>query len=133
MITAAAVVSTIDDITRFHSAHEFEAYLGLVAGEHSSAERRLKGRITKTGNARARWLLVEAGWGILRSRKPETATLRAWGLNIAARRGNQIAAVAVARRLAGILFAMWRDGVPYDPMKIRSGSPGKHSRTSSAA
>jgi transposase len=123
VITAAAVVATVDDIKRFQSAHELEAYLGLVPSEESSADRRRLGRITKAGNSRVRWLLVEAGWRILRSKQPETATLRAWGLNVAARRGRNIAAVAVARRLAGILYAMWRDGVPYDATKIKAGRP----------
>lgn len=120
-VTASAIVATIDDITRFDSAHQFEAYLGLVPSEASSAEKRRLGSITKTGNARARWLLVEAAWRVLRSKKPETAALRTWALHIAARRGKRIAAVALARRLAGILYAMWRDGVPYDAGKIRDG------------
>lgn len=126
-VTASAFVATIDDVGRFRSAHELEAYLGLVPREKSSGEKRRLGRITKAGNRRVRWLLVEAAWSILRSRAParaaeslgETAALRAWALRIAGRRGKSIAAVALARRLAGILFAMWRDGVPYDARKIR--------------
>jgi transposase len=118
-VTASAFVATIDDVRRFRGAHELEAYLGLVPREKSSGEKRQLGRITKAGNKRVRWLLVEAGWSILRSKAPETAALRAWALRIAARRGKRIAAVALARRLAGILFAMWRDGVPYDARKIR--------------
>jgi transposase len=118
-LTASAVVATIDDVTRFASAHQFEAFLGLVPGERSSGEKRRVGRITKAGNSRARYLLVEAGWRILRSKSPETAALRAWALKIAARRGNRIAVVALARRLAGILYAMWRDNVPYNPTKLR--------------
>jgi hypothetical protein len=114
-----ASVATIDDVTRFGSAHQFEAYLGLVPGERSSGEVRRIGPITKAGNARARWLLVEAAWRILRSKEPAGAPLRAWARPIAARRGSRIAVVAVARRLAGILYAMWRDGAPYDPDKIR--------------
>ena len=66
-----------------------------------------------------RWLLVEAGWQILRSKSPATAALRAWTRPIAQRRGKRIAVVALARRLAGILYAMWRDGVPYDAQRIR--------------
>ena len=50
----------------------------------------------------------------------ESAALRAWALTIAARRGKRIAVVALARRLAGIVYAMWRDGVPYDGKKIRA-------------
>jgi transposase len=54
-------------------------------------------------------LLVEAGWRILRSTQPELAPLKTWGEQIARRRGKRIAAVALARRIAGVLFAMWRD------------------------
>ena len=66
-ITASAVVTMVDDIARFASAHQFEAFLGLVPGERSSGEKRRIGRITKAGNSRVRYLLVEAGWRILRS------------------------------------------------------------------
>jgi len=118
-VTASAFVATIDDITRFGSAHQLEAYLGVVPSERSSGEKRQLGRITKAGNGRMRWLLVEAAWRILRSKSPATAALRAWALAIARRRGKRIAAVALARRLAGVLYAMWRDGVPYDAQRIR--------------
>lgn len=122
-VTASAFVATIDDITRFPSAHQLEAYLGLVPTEDSSAERRRLGHITKAGNGRVRWLLVEAGWRILRSKRPETSALRAWALPIAARRGKRIAAVALARRLAGILYAMWRDEQPYEAPRLRVRQP----------
>jgi transposase len=122
-VTASAFVATVDDITRFRSAHELEAYVGLVPGERSSGEKRRIGRITKAGNSRVRWLLVEAGWRILKSKSSETAALRAWATHIAARRGKRIAAVALARRLAGILYAMWRDGADYDARKIRLPRP----------
>jgi len=111
-ITAAAIVATVDDITRFPSAHQFEAFLGLVPGERSSGEKRRVGHITKSGNSRVRYLLVEAAWRILRSKSEDTAALRTWALPIAARRGKRIAVVALARRLAGIVYAMWRDGLP---------------------
>lgn len=119
-VTASAVVATADDIRRFPSAHQFEAYLGLVPGERSSGEKRRIGRITKAGNTRVRYLLVEAGWRILRSKGEDTAALRAWALRIAARRGNRIAVVALARRLAGILYAIWRDRVPFDAAMLRA-------------
>jgi transposase len=118
-VTASAVVATIDDIARFRSAHQFEAYLGLVPRERSSGETRRIGPITKAGSSRVRWLLVEAAWRLLRSKGPETAALRAWAQRLMVRRGKRVAVVALARRLAGILYAMWRDGVPYDARKIR--------------
>ena len=118
-VTASALVATIDDITRFASAHQLEAYLGLVPRELSSGEQRRLGPITKAGNRRVRWLLVEAAWRILRSKDPDSATLRAWAGRLAARRGKRIAIVALARRLAGIVYAMWRDQAPYEGHKVR--------------
>jgi transposase len=123
VITAAGVVAVLDDITRFPSAHAVAAYLGLVPSEDSSAQRRRRGPITKQGNTRARWLLVEAGWRILRSTAPAAAPLRSWGKAIAARRGPRVAAVALARRLAGVLYAMWRDGAEYDGQRLRRPLP----------
>jgi len=48
---------------------------------------------------------------------PETLRLRLWAKRIEARRGKAVATVALARKLAGILFAMLRDGTPFDPAK----------------
>lgn len=122
-ITASAVMATVDDIGRFRSAHQFEAFLGLVPGERSSGEKRRIGRITKAGNSRVRYLLVEAAWRVLRSKSEDTAALRSWALAIALRRGKRIAVVALARRLAGILYAMWRDNSAYDPQRLRTPKP----------
>jgi transposase len=112
-VTAVAFVATLDDVTRFASAHQVEAYLGLTPREYSSGEQQRRGRISKTGNARMRYLLVEAAWRVLRTKDPAVAPLRAWADRIAQRRGRSIAAVALARRLAGILYAMWRDRKDY--------------------
>lgn len=114
-VTALAFVATIDRVARFRNAHQLESYLGLVPREWSSSETQRKGSITKAGNTRMRWLLVEAAWCILRrKKKPETAVLRDWADRIAVRRGSHVAAVAMARRLAGILYAMWRDQTEFD-------------------
>jgi transposase len=112
-VTAVAFVATLDVVTRFTSAPQVEAYLGVTPREYSSGERQHRGRISKTGNPRMRALLVEAAWRVLRSTDPAAAPLRAWAEGIAQRRGRSIAAVALARRLAGILYAMWRDGTDY--------------------
>lgn len=122
-VTALAFVATLDEVTRFPSAHQVEAYLGLVPSEYSSGERQHRGRITKRGNARMRWLLVEAGWRILRSRRPECLALKVWANQVAARRGKRIAVVALARRLSGILYAMWRDGNEYRAPNVRVEGP----------
>jgi len=118
-VTAAAFVATIDDVRRFRRAHEVEAYLGLVPRELSSGESQRRGRITKAGNARMRWLLIQVAVSILRRRPPQGEALRAWALRIAARRGKHVAVVALARRLAGILYALLRDGSVFDPGRSR--------------
>jgi transposase len=120
-VTASAFVCTIDKVERFAGSHELESYLGLVPSEYSSGEKQSRGRITKRGDRRVRCLLVEAALGILRREDPRTARLKEWGTRIAMRRGKKIAAVALARRLAGILYAMWRDGSTYraKPMVVQ--------------
>jgi transposase len=99
---------------------ELQAYLGLVPREHSSGDTQHRGRITKAGPARMRRLLVQAAVSMLRCRHPHTADLREWTQRIATRRGKKIARVALARRLAGILFAMLRDGTTYRPRGARA-------------
>jgi transposase len=113
-VTAAASVAALDDAQRFHRAHEVEAYLGLVPRELSSGETQRRGRITKAGSGRVRWLLIQAAVSMLRLHDPRTAGLRDWAGRIAVRRGKGIAVVALARRLAGILFALLRDGTVYE-------------------
>ena len=108
-VTALAFVAALDEVARFGSAHQVQAYLGLVPSEQSSGERQHRGRITKRGDTRTRWLLVEAAWRVLRSREFAAEPLKAWAEQVARRRGKRIAVVALARRLAGILFALWRD------------------------
>jgi transposase len=120
-LTAATFRATLDRVDRFRGAHHVEAYLGLVPQEYSSAEHQHRGAITKAGSPHVRWLLVEAGWGILRSKHPEAAPLRAWAERIAVRRGRKVAVVTLARRVAGILYAIWRDGTTYKLTHLRHG------------
>jgi transposase len=112
-VTAAAFSSTIDDVERFRNAHQVEAFLGLVPSEKSSGERQQRGHITKAGNTRLRRLLVQVALSILRLRSPRTQELRDWSSQVALRRGKKIATVALARRMAGVLYAMMRDGTCY--------------------
>ena len=123
-IVAASFVSVIDDANRFRRAHQVESYLGLVPSETSSGGKRRIGSITKQGNSYLRALLVQAAWVILRA--PNRGDpLRSWGQAIANRRGKRVATVALARRLAGVLWAMWRDGTVYDAdLVARSGAHG---------
>ena len=111
-------------IERCDNAKQVRAHLGLVPRELSSGEKQQRGRTTKAGNRRMRALLVEASWQLLRSRRANTEALRAWAHRIAIRRGKRIAAVALARKLAGILFAMWRDGTDFGQTKTSAAHAG---------
>ena len=122
-VTAAAFLAAIDDAQRFHHAHQLEAYLGLGPREYSSGETQRRGPITKAGHSRARWLLIQAAVSILRRRPPAAEALWTWALRIAARRGKKVAVVALARRLAGILYALLRDGTVYTPRPAAAAPP----------
>ena len=114
--TAVRFVAAIDDITRFESAHKVESYLGLVPGESSSSERQQRLSITKAGSASVRWVLGQAAWALqVRCRDPGARPLQLWAAEIVRRRGRRIATIALARKLAGILYALWRDGTTYEP------------------
>lgn len=114
-VTATTYAAPLDGAARFRDAKQVRSYLGLVPREHSSGEKQHRGRISKAGNGRARSLLVEAAWALLRWKTPQTQALHEWATRIAARRGKATAVVALARKLAGILFALWRDGTEFDP------------------
>ena len=118
-VTATTFAATIDDAARFGAAKQVRSYLGLVPREYSSGERQHRGRISKAGGSRARTLLVEAAWALLRWRTAKNEALYDWAMRIAARRGRARACVALARKLAGILYAMWRDGTEFDPQALR--------------
>jgi transposase len=120
-VTATTFASTIDDAGRFGAAKQARSYLGLVPREYSSGERQRKGRISKAGGSRARTLLVEAAWALLRWRNQKNEALYDWAMRIAARRGKARACVALARKMAGILYAMWRDGTEFDPAAVSRG------------
>lgn len=111
--TASSFVATIDRLGRFDNAKQAHACLGLVPAELTSGEEQRRSYITEISNRRMRALWVEASWQLLHSGRSDTETLRAWTNRIAPRRGKRIAAVALARKLAGILFAMWRDGIDF--------------------
>jgi transposase len=127
-LTALAIVVEIGDFSRFRTAREFMAFVGLVPTEHSSGERRRQGSITKVGNAHVRRLLVESAWHarrrptvgyeLARRQRGQDALLleRAWRcqqrlhgrwLRMAARgKPSQKIVVACARELAGFVWAI---------------------------
>ncbi len=96
-MAAAGVMAAIGDIRRFPTPRHLVGYLGLDARVRQSGSAPARhGGISKHGSSEARHLLVEAAWAAIRTPGP----LRAFGERIRARRGANIATVAVARKLA---------------------------------
>jgi len=111
-LTAVLFVAVLDGVERFDSAHKVEAYLGLTPGEDSSSDRKRRTSITKAGNAAIRRTLVQAAWSARRAHG--THPMLAWVAEVEKRRGKRVAITALARKIAGILFAIWRDGTEYE-------------------
>jgi transposase len=109
-VTAAALLAAIGDIGRFPTSRQLVSYLGLDPRvTQSGSEPARHGRISKQGPGETRHVLVEAAWHAARAPGP----LRAFHARVAARRGGNIATVAVARKLAVIAWHMLSRGEDY--------------------
>lgn len=108
-ITALAFRATIDRPDRFRHSRDVGAHLGLTPSRYQSGETDIQGRISRCGDELTRSVLYEAAHSLL-VRSKKWSSLKAWGLQIARRRGLARARVAVARKLAVILHRMWSEG-----------------------
>jgi transposase len=113
-LTATALRASVVDVQRFPSARHFASWLGLTSREHSSGERRRLGRISKQGDPYLRTLLIHGARAVLlaarsaQRRGSSLDRLRTWALDLQQRRGHNKAAVALANKLARIVWATWR-------------------------
>jgi transposase len=115
LLTATALVGFIGDVLRFPSGRHFAAYLGLTPSEHSSGSRRRLGRISKHGDVYLRTLLIHGARAVLvaAQRQSNPKGLHLWGLQLQRRIGNNKTAVAIANKMARIVWAVWRSGKPF--------------------
>lgn len=104
-IVASAFVAAIDDPNRFKNCRAVPAYFGLTPRQYASGETQIMGRISKCGNAYVRSLLFEAANCIL-TRTTKWSKLKAWGMKIQRKHGYKKAVIAVARKLAIIMYRM---------------------------
>ena len=106
---AIVLVLELGDIHRFASAKRVASYVGLTPRVRGSAGRVRAGHITKEGNRLLRWVLVLAATQAIRRPGP----LRSWFHAVKKRRGKKVARVALARRLAEIVFHVWQQECDY--------------------
>jgi transposase len=128
LLSAITLIAELGDLTRFETPKQLMAYLGLVPSEHSSGETTKRGSITKTGNTHARKALIESAQAYrlparkssaIRKRQaglPEAVVDIAWNAQlrlcnryrrlIAKGKNHNVAVTAIARELAGFIWAI---------------------------
>jgi len=129
-LTALGYILTLETPDRFRRSREVGPALGLVPRRDQSGDQDPQLRITKTGDAYLRRLLVGSAQYILGPFGPD-CDLRRWGLKLAERGGKNAkkrAVVAVARKLAVLLHHLWKTGEIYDPFYLAR----KHNRATEA-
>ena len=114
-ITATALAATVPDATMFRSGREFAAWLGLTPKQHSTGGKDRLGRITKQGDSYLRHLLVIGARNVVRYPKARSRIGDGWIEALLERRRPMVVAVAVANKLARIIWAMMTTGEFYRP------------------
>jgi transposase len=114
LLVATALIAFIGDIRRFPSGRHFASYLGLTPREYSSGLKRHLGRISKRGDGYLRTLLIHGARSVLiHARRQRPDHFREWAHKMAQTHVHNKAAVAVANKLARIVWAVWRYQRPF--------------------
>ena len=114
-MTSSAVEAFIGDGSGYRSGRHFAANLGLVPKEHSSGGKQRLGPITKRGNVYLRRLLIQGAWSVIRYADRCDDRLSRWARQLIERRGKHKAAIAVANKLARIIWAISYHQTEYRP------------------
>ena len=112
-ITALAYVAAVERPEEFRNARAVGAWVGLTPARYQSGQADYSGRISRQGDVHLRTCLYEAANTVLTRSRADSA-LKRWGLALKARLGHRRAVVAVARKLAVVLHAMWSKEEPFE-------------------
>lgn len=115
-LTAISMTLSVDP-GQFTSGRHFAAFLGLVPRQHSTGGKTRLGRISKAGNSRLRTLLVVGASAVIRYARPGARNANPWLLQLLGRKPRKLAAVALANKMARIVWAMMTRGEAYRPLK----------------
>jgi transposase len=113
-VVAASFVAAVETPENFTTSRAVGAWIGLTPRRYQSGQVDYDGHISRRGDARLRALLYEAATAML-TRVQGESELRRWGLALKKRLGFKRAAVALARKMAVIMHAMWKNGADFDP------------------
>lgn len=114
-LTATAIIASVADAHHFGSGRDFAANLGLVPREHSSGGNQRLFGITKRGDVYTRTLLIHGARSALRCAGEKPDRLLRWATKLAEKRGMNVAAVALANKLARVIWALLAYGREYVP------------------
>ena len=109
---AITMVLTVEP-GNFASGRHFAAWLGLTPKEHSTGGKQRMGKISKAGNERLRQLLFVGAMSVIRFAKPGSKSASTWLLQLLERKPRKLAAVALANKMARIIWAMMARGEAY--------------------
>ncbi len=115
-LIATAVLAAVSDPHHFKQGRDFAANLGITPSEHSSGGKQRLGHITKRGDAYLRTLLIHGARSALRSAGDKPDKLLVWAKKLAERRGFKVATVALANKMARVIWAMLAHGRSYVPI-----------------
>jgi transposase len=111
-VLASAMVATVPDPAAFKSGRNLAAWIGLVPRQNSSGGKEKLGGITKQGDRYLRQLLVVGALAVIRYAQKH-GTKRPWLVQLLSRRSPKIAAVALANKMARMIWAMMMTGERY--------------------
>lgn len=114
-ITAFALSASVPDAGAFRSGRHFAAWIGLTPRQHSSGGQERLGHISKMGNQDLRRLLVMGATSILRRAAKEQTPQGQWLRNLLARKPARLVTVALANKMARIIWALMARGDVYRP------------------
>lgn len=119
-ITATAVMASVADARHYRSGRDFAANLGLVPREHSSGGRQRLYGITCKGDDYLRTLIIHGGRSALRTAGNKPDRLLSWATKVAGRRSFNVAAVALANKMARVMWALMAHDRSYVPAWSKS-------------
>jgi transposase len=119
-VIAPAVIAYLGDGKRFPCARRFTSYVGLTPAVDQTGGREARlGHISKEGPSVLRRLFIQAARRALKAKKMAGTRWKKWFDHLVKQRGKKIAIVALARKLAEVCYAVIRDGVEFDPSRLR--------------
>jgi transposase len=112
-VLATALVAAVADPKSFRSGRNFSAWIGIVPKQHSSGGKNRLGNISKQGDRYLRGLFVAGALSVIRYAKIHGTKHRPWLTALLARRPTKVAAIALANKIARMVWAMMASGERY--------------------